>query len=195
MQRQLVASTASAAVALVVAGAALAGAPKPPKTVTASAIKRQPGTLKPGTAVSSSSVGTRTFVNADDGFALASTTDAQYPAATTDGGKTWSTDGPALHVNAAQAPLSVHWVGAANVRTVFAYGGGQAVDVTSDGGKHWWRALLGDSVDAVVPGAGKRLDAFVQAATGTGSSKVVDWTYVSTDGGRHWHYTTGFVGG
>ena len=46
------------------------------------------------------------FTDGKHGFALAEG-QAQYPAATNDGGKTWKTNGPALHVNAAQAPLAV----------------------------------------------------------------------------------------
>jgi hypothetical protein len=195
MRRLLVPLTLGAAVALLVAGVASAGGPNPPKIVTASPITRQQATLKPGTKVSASSLfGARTFVNAKDGFGLASVGQAQYSAATTDGGASWQTDSPALHVDAAQAPLSVLFVGAASKRVIYAYGGGEAVDVSGDGGKHWWRAFLGDVVDAVVPGVGG-LDAFVQKAVGTSSTKTVNWTYVSRDGGHHWHYTTAFVGG
>src|SRR5215469_3315389 len=96
----------SAVAVAALAATSAASTPKPPKTVTAHKITRPPGTLKPGSVVSSSSlVGPRTFVNGHgDGFALANTQQAQYPAATTDGGHTWKTDGPALHVDALQAP-------------------------------------------------------------------------------------------
>jgi photosystem II stability/assembly factor-like uncharacterized protein len=101
-----------------------------------------------------------------------------------DGGRTWRTDGPALHINAADAPESVLDLGAANRHTVFAYGGGQVVDVTSDGGRHWWQALLGDDVLSVVAFGG-RLIAVAQDATGSGSTAQTV-VYVSRDGGRHW---------
>lgn len=185
----------SAAAAAFVVGTSAAATPKPPKTVTASKITRQPGTLKPGSAVSSTSLGTRTFVNNDDGFALAATGQAQYPAATTDGGRSWRTIGPALHVDAAQAPLVVSLIGAPNAKTIYAYGGGEAVDVTSDGGKTWWRAFLGDDVSAVVPGSGHRLVAFTQALSGPSGVHAVTWQYVSRDGGRHWSYSTAIGGG
>ena len=45
--------------------------------------------------------------------------------ATSDGGKTWKTDGPALHLHAAQAPLAVVFIGALNRKTVFAWGAGR----------------------------------------------------------------------
>ncbi len=193
MRRLLILTAAGAAV---LAATSAASTPTPPTTVTAHKITRQPGTLEPGSIVSSASLGVRTFVDGKgDGFALASTQQAQYPAATTDGGKTWKTDGPALHVNAAQAPLAIESLSAANTKTVFAYGGGQSVDVTGDGGKTWWRAFLGDDVPAVIPGSGHRLVAFAQALSGPSGVTSVTWEYVSTDGGRHWHYSTAIGGG
>jgi photosystem II stability/assembly factor-like uncharacterized protein len=193
MRWLLVPLTVAAGALLVAVGTA--ATPAPPNTVKASLIKRQRGTLKPGSTVSSTSLGTRTFVNDNDGFALASTQGADYPAATTDGGKNWKTDGPALHVAALQAPLSVLYVGAVNLKTIYAYGGGQTVDVTSDGGKTWWRAFLGDYVAAVVPGFGHRLVAFEQTGVGPNGSKAVALQYVSKDGGKNWHFSTAFAGG
>jgi hypothetical protein len=165
--------------------------PAPPQTITATRITRPAGTLRPGTRVRSADLGQRVFPNARTGFALASVVDAQYPAATVDGGKTWRTDGPALHLNAAQAPLSVVFPGAANAHTFFAFGGGQVADATGDAGKHWWRAFLGDSVLAVVPRLGGGLVAVAQNATGVGSGAVT-LVYVSTDGGHHWHLSSSF---
>jgi hypothetical protein len=157
----------------------------PPKTVTARALKPRPHTLRPGTAVRASDVfGVRAFPTARRGFALAGVGQAQYPVATVDGGTTWRTDGPALHLDAAQAPLSVTNAGAANRHTFFAFGGGQVVDVTSDSGKHWWQAFLGDLVLSVVP-FGNRLVAVAQDATGRGA-KAQTVVYISRDGGRHW---------
>ncbi|MGO9820314.1 MAG: hypothetical protein ACLPTJ_06665 [Solirubrobacteraceae bacterium] len=162
-----------------------------PKTVTGKLIKRANGTLAPGTVVRSSTLGQRVFTNASNGFALANTGGAQYPAATTDGGTVWRTDGPALHVDAAQAPLAVISLGAANRRTIYAYGTGQVVDVTSDGGKHWYQALFEGLSMAVVPGIGGHLVAFVD---GTATGKGVTWQYVSKNGGRTWSYDAA-VGG
>lgn len=162
-----------------------------PKTVTGKLIKRANGTLAPGTVVRSSTLGQRVFTNASNGFALANTGGAQYPAATTDGGTVWRTDGPALHLDAAQAPLAVISLGAANRRTIYAYGTGQVVDVTSDGGKHWYQALFEGLSMAVVPGIGGHLVAFVD---GTATGKGVTWQYVSKNGGRTWSYDAA-VGG
>lgn len=163
-----------------------AAAAKPPRTVTATRITRRPGTLAPGTGVPSVDLaGQRVFTDAKHGFALASVSDADYPVATTDGGKTWKTNGPALHLHAAQAPLAVVFIGAVNRRTVFAWGG-QVIDATSDGGKHWYSALFtnGGPV-AVVRGLAGDLVGFVGSFSGASI-----WQYVSRDGGRTWHYQT-----
>jgi hypothetical protein len=184
----LAAGMATAAARSATSGSA---ASTPPKTVTAALIKRRPHTLKPGTAVRSSVLEQRVFVNARNGFALANTDGAQYPAATTNGGQTWKTNGPALHLDAAQAPLVVTNIGAANKHTVFAFGGGQVVDATGDGGKHWWQANLGGVVLAAVPRLGGGLIAISQNP-GTGGSGAQTLVYVSRDGGHHWHLNKKF---
>lgn len=170
---------------------AIAAAPVPARTVTAAPISRQHGTLAPGAKVSARGLGQRVFVDAKHGFALVSAGQAQYPAATADGGRTWRTDGPALHLDAAQAPLSVSSLGAAGRNTVFAFGGGQAVDTTSDAGRHWYRALFDGVTMAVVRDALGHLVAFVDG--GTGANRAT-WQYVSRNGGRTWRYDT-TVGG
>ena len=182
------AATGIAGVALLGSSFALttaaASTPKPPKTVKATQITRQSGTLAPGSNVASSKVtGQRTFTTASRGFALASVGQADYAVTTTDGGKTWKTDGPALHLAALQAPLSVSFIGAVNRNIVFAWGGGQVIDTTNNGGKTWYRALftIGSPV-AVVRDFTGHLLAFVQSS---GSSTV---EYVSKDGGRTWRH-------
>jgi hypothetical protein len=181
------------ALAVGVAGVASAAAPKPPKKLVATLITRQPHTLKPGSPVKASGIEQRVFINAGDGFALADTDSAQYPAETTDGGTTWTTFGPALHLNALQAPLAVTEIGVANRRTVYFYGSGQAVDVTSDGGKQWWRTFTEELSLAVVPGISGRLVWVTQDSPNGGAAFT--WTYESSDGGRVWHYTTALGGG
>jgi hypothetical protein len=177
---------------LIFAGAAIA-APPVQKTVKASRITRYPKTLAPGAKVKPSQLlGARVFVDAGHGVALAGLGQAQYEAATSDGGRTWRTDSPALHVDAAQAPLAVGYVGAVSRRTSFAYGS-QAADVTSDGGQIWYRALFDGLVVAIVRNAEGHLVAFVDGSA-TGSSQGSTAQYVSKDGGRSWHYDT-TVGG
>jgi hypothetical protein len=157
---------------------------KAAKTIRATRITRQFQTLAPGSRVTTRGVvGQRTFVDGKTGFALASVGGADYPVTTTDGGTSWNTDGPALHLDAAQAPLVVGFVGVVNRRTVFAWGGGgQVIDSTSDGGKTWYRALFTDgSPIAVVHDAGGHLLAFVRSFSGSNTLQ-----YVSRDGGHTW---------
>jgi BNR/Asp-box repeat len=180
--RKLVVVSAVALGALI-PGASVAAAAGPQQTVAATLITRPAHTLAPGTKVSGSKVfGQRVFVDASHGFALVDTGQAQYPAASTDGGKTWKTDGPALHLDAAQAPLAVVDIGAAGRNTVFAYGTGQVIDTTGDGGKHWYRALFTQGIPvAVVKDPLGHLVAFVDGSGGA------TWQYVSKDGGKTWH--------
>jgi len=119
-------------------GASVAAAAGPQQTIIGTLISRPSGTLAPGSTVNASKIfGNRVFTDAKHGFALAQAGQAQYPVATTNGGQTWKTDGAALHLNAAQAPLAVIDIGAASQKTIFAWGTGQVIDATSDGGKHW----------------------------------------------------------
>src|ERR1039458_4628570 len=92
---------------------------------------------------------------------------------------------PALHIDAAQAPLSVTDLGVANLKTIYAYGSGQGIDTTGDGGKHWYGALFNGLVMAVVRGSSGRLVAFVDGSAG---SSGVTWQYISKNGGRTWTY-------
>jgi hypothetical protein len=175
--------------ALTCAAVALAGGGA--KTVTGGPITVRPMTLKPGTSVSSKNlIGNRVFVDATHGFALAQGGQAQYMAATSDGGKTWTTDSPALHVDAAQAPLSVTEVGAVSTKIAYAYGSGQVVDVTSNGGKTWYGALFNGLVEAVVPGINGHLVTYEQGNAGSPVQQ-----YVSKNGGRTWTLTTALGGG
>jgi hypothetical protein len=56
------------------------------------------------------------------GFALAFRDGATYPARTLDGGRVWRIDGPQFHIDAADAPQAVGYVGVGGPRTFFAYG-------------------------------------------------------------------------
>ncbi len=164
--------------------ASIAAAAGPQQTVTGTLISRPAQTLAPGSTVNASKIfGHRVFNDAKHGFALVDTGGAQYPAATSDGGKTWKTDGPALHLNAAQAPLAVVYIGIAGLKTIFAWGTGQVIDTTSDGGAHWYRATFNGLPVAVIRNPQGHLVAFVDGETGGGASPV---QYVSKNGGKTW---------
>lgn len=154
-----------------------------PRTVNGSLIKRPNGTLAPGTVVQSSTLGQRVFTTDSNGFALANVGGAQYPAATFNAGKVWKTNGPALHLDAAQGPLAVTSIGVINRNRIYAYGSGSAVDATSDGGKHWYQGLFQGESMAVVQGLSTHLVAYFD---GTSNGKGTTWQYVSKNGGQTW---------
>jgi hypothetical protein len=165
---------------------AVSGVPAP---LTASELPSSdvpPGAPR-GTVVRSSSLGIRVFVDGKHGFALAhlSRFNADYPATTLDGGKTWRVEGPHFHVSAANGPAVVTQVGAGGRSTYFAYGGpggGNSVVVSIDRGKHWWRALVPAGAVLAVVDSGSRLVAFTNLST--------PGAYVSRDGGRHWRWSS-----
>jgi photosystem II stability/assembly factor-like uncharacterized protein len=160
----------------------LAAAAAPPKTVTAVSLAGRQGTLAPGSKARPARIfSNRVFTDAKHGFALGSPQDADYALATADGGKTWKTDSPALHLHALSAPFAVLNIGAANRKTVFAWGGGQVIDATSDGGKTWYQALWEGQPLAVAP----NVEGGLLAVIGSFSGKA-KWIYSSTDGGRSW---------
>ena len=149
-------------------------------------------TIKPGTPVESKVLTTRVFADARHGFALFDDRAGEtFPATTTDGGRVWRIAGPVLHAPAAQGALAVTQVGTAGPGRYMAFGDGSVVDVTNDGGKHWWRAGLGDDVPAVIASGGD-LIAFAQEQEPTARETLhaVVWAYRSTDGGRVWHATS-----
>lgn len=157
------------------------------RTLTGALIGRRPGTLKPGTIVRSGNLLKRVFLDSQHGFALAAVGQAQYPAATSNGGRTWRTSGPVLHINAAQAPLGVNEVGVLSRKVYFAAGGGEVVDATPDGGKHWYQTLFRGGVLGAIPADGKLLAVIGSYET----TPVSTWVYGSSDGGKTWHYEEG----
>lgn len=172
-----------------------ASATRPPATVSGIALpSSDTGSFAHrGRLVRASRLGIRSYVGSKNGFALASVGDAQYPANTTDGGRTWRIDGPHFHVNAANAPDVVTRTGVTGRSTYFAYAGptgGQTVIVSLDAGKHWWRTYFNGvplTVEPSFTGGRPALLTIVEA----GANKFL--AYVSTDGGRHWRYETGLI--
>ncbi len=205
LRRRPLVVTAVAAVVLAIVGLTAAAtastthqtaaAASPPKLITAHLIKSSVrGVLKPGQNVSSGRLGIRVFPSASRGFALAMVRNVTYPAATTNGGRTWKIDGPPFHLPAAQGPLVVTQVGAYN-NTYFAWGGpggGNFADVSADAGKHWWAASLGGVVLSVVTTFNGHLVASIQNPVGTRIARSSNWVYVSKDSGRHWRLSTRF---
>jgi hypothetical protein len=147
--------------------------------------------IKPGTSVDAKRLTDRVFADARHGFALFDDLAGEtFPVTTVDGGRVWRIAGPVLHAPAAQGALAVTQVGTAGPGRYMAFGDGSVVDATNDGGKHWWRAALGDEVPAVIASGGQ-LIAFAQEQEPAAreSLHAVVWEYRSTDGGRIWHAT------
>jgi hypothetical protein len=144
--------------------------------------------IKLGTVVARHLVSARAFADASHGFGLYLAPDGEgFPAATADGGRTWRIDGPVFFAPAADGAAGVSYTGIASQRTYFAYGS-STVDVTTDGGRQWWEAYLGESVIAVVARRGELIAVVQQTPSGNGSMVANTWVYVSTDGGRLWRY-------
>jgi hypothetical protein len=185
----------TAAVHTIAARTTAARTPRPPMHLTGRRMQPRHGAVPPGTAIPSAELfGNRVFARAQDGFALANTGDAQYPAVSADGGRTWRIAGPQLHVDAADGPEGVGYVGAASPKTLFAYGS-SVIDVTTNGGRDWEETFMGELVMAVVPGPRNELVAYVQQSVSNDHiNPAVTWQYISRDGGRHWSYSTALGG-
>jgi len=135
------------------------------------------------------------FANHRVGFAitdLPQAGDGTYPVATSDSGKTWRTDGPVLHVPAAQGPVAVGQAGVLGPKIYFAWCGAcnMVIDATPDAGKHWWQTFMPGNVLAVIGGTDPRagLTAIVEGPTSAPNGRGASlWAYLSTDG-RRWTY-------
>lgn len=187
------AAVAAAAGALAVPALSTASAASS-RSVSVTRITAQPSTLPlrariPGSHVQSR----RTFFGNSFGVALGhDRRGAVYPVQTGNGGRTWRTDGPALWVPAADAPLAVSTVTAGTRSLQYAYGGGQVVDVTRGGGPIWRRATFPGTVTAVVPGMRRNtLIAYVMP----GAKGASPQQYVTTNGGISWRRSTAVVAG
>jgi hypothetical protein len=168
----------------------------PPKTISAYPFRRVAGSgLRPGSAVGAGFTGVRVFVNRLDGFAIAGlpqASDGTYPVATTDGGRTWRTDGPVFHIPAANGGAAVGQAGVAAPQIYFAWCAAcnNLIDITPDAGRHWWAVRLPGQILSLTgtPYIHAGLTAIVEGPTsdprGRGASL---WVYISTNG-RRWTY-------
>jgi hypothetical protein len=108
--------------------------------------------LKPGTVIHSPRfASTRVFFNAGHGFALILTrAGVIYPATTATQGRRWKIAGPVFFTPTADGPDAVSTVTATPPRMLAAFGAGNFVRVSTDGGRRWWQTELGDETVAVV---------------------------------------------
>lgn len=188
----LSAAAATAAAAALAVPALSSASPATSSAVSVTTIKAQPSTLPLRSRILGGHVQSRrTFFGNSFGVALGhDPSGAVYPVQTGNGGRTWRTDGPALWVPAADAPLTVATVTAATRSLQYAYGGGQVVDVTKGGGPTWRRATFPGTVTAVVPGTRRNtLVAYVIPGTKGASPRQ----YVTTNGGISWRRSSAIV--
>ncbi len=166
-----------------------------PSTVRASPVSYAPGTNEPrvGTEVALNEVNDIEFATGWVGYALGGPQGSGFPLKTSDGGRTWSIDGPAFFLPVADGASVVTDLAVASASDAYAYGGssgGSSIAVTTDAGRRWWRAYLGQ---AVVAAAQHGRDIWALAAgpqsPPSGLNAVAPmWLYDSTDGGRSWSY-------
>jgi hypothetical protein len=158
----------------------------------------QPGALAAGTVVARRSVGERIFPSRGTGFALARVGSTTYPVSSVNDGRVWRVDGPWLYREAADAPAAIDDIGVASPNMFYAYGP-SVIDVTPDGGRLWWQTFLPAQdgfVVAIVPGFHVDLVAYVeQRRSHDRASPLATFQYVTSDGGRHWRYSTALFGG
>jgi uncharacterized protein DUF4232 len=112
------------------------------------------------------------------GYGLAFVHSQTYPVVTTNGGQSWSVDGPIFYVAAADAPAEVNEISNALPKTVFAWGNAGHVVVSTDGGGHWWSTYFDGALAMGQNEFGNEL--FVV------TSIHPSITYISSDGGRTW---------
>jgi hypothetical protein len=132
----------------------------------------------------------RVFTNAHDGVALVSVRGELTPARTTDGGSVWRIDGPGLYAEgAADAAVAVNNIGAQDAATFYAYGGGQVLDITSDGGRVWRQAIF-QGLEAGASPIDHGVAAYVDQSNSTGTQGITIQFYTST-GGHSWRVVKG----
>jgi photosystem II stability/assembly factor-like uncharacterized protein len=148
--------------------------------------------LAVGTAVPLSEVSDIAFATSRVGYALGGPLGSTFPLKTVNGGRRWFIDGPAFFLPVADGAAAVGDMSAASASEAYAYGGpgaGSSIAITTDGGKQWWRAWLGQALVAV---SQRGSDLWALAAGPTRSSSVnavpLMLLYDSADGGRTWTY-------
>ena len=135
--------------------------------------------------------GRRVYVNPRDGFTLLDLHEGLVPARTTDAGMTWRVDGPSLYIpGAADSANTIEDFDAQSPTLIYAYGGGNVVDVTNDGGRVWRQAIFEGLQAGVLP-VRHGLLAYVEDFSTGRSQHTTIRRFLTTDGGRSWHLVRG----
>ena len=135
--------------------------------------------------------GRRVYVSARDGFTLVDVRGGLVPARTTDAGKVWQVDGPSLYIpGAADSANTINNFDAQTPSLFYAYGGGNVVDITSDGGRVWRQAIFQGLQVGVLP-VQHGLLAYVEYFSTAHPHKSSIRRFLTTNGGRDWHLVNG----
>ena len=196
--------SALAAIAVCVGAAAAAVRPAlatdAPATSRATLVRPAAGGHGPavGTAVRLSEVLDIAFATPRVGYALGGPFGSRFPLKTTDGGRNWFIDGPAFFLPVADGAAAVDDMWAASANESYAYGGpggGSSIAITTDAGRHWWRAWLGQAL-LTVSQRGSDLWALAAGSTSSaaGNSDPPVLLYDSANGGRSWTYRSTLIG-
>jgi hypothetical protein len=123
--------------------------------------------------------------NVKFGLVTFPSTTQTYPVISTDGGTTWTVDGPLFHVDALQGASVVASSGALRPHGAYFWGrGGNVIWTTYDEGAHWWTTSFGAGVDYLSSRNGT-IEAVVFGAQ-VRATALQRFLYVSTNSGRTW---------
>ncbi len=151
-----------------------------------------------GTEVPLNEVSSIAFATPRVGYALGGPFASSFPLKTVDGGRNWFIDGPAFFRPVADGASVVGDMTAASASEAYAYGGpygGSSIVITTDGGKQWWRAWLGQALLAVSQ-HGSDLWALAAGPTTSSSNALPPkmLLYDSGGDGRTWTYRSTLSG-
>ena len=159
--------------------------------VTASSPPSVPGPMRRpvGTVVANSDVGVSVVDGDGVRFALGNYAPPgepgeQFAVLSTDGGLSWRVAGPIFHVDAAQGPAGIDYVGRLGSHGAY-FWGNDLVWVTTDDGSQWWESdFSGNGVHRATATHG------VLDVVAMGDQLKNGWfeafQYVSKDSGRSW---------
>lgn len=171
-------------------------APRTPGMVRANLVRIAQGTREApvGTSVRLDEVGDMEFASRRVGYALGGPQGSTFPLKTTNGGRNWFVDGPAFFLPIADGAAAVGDLAVASPGEAYAYGGGGSnVVVSTDAGKRWWRAFLGQVVVSVAQ-RGSDIWALAGGPTGAVDAPPAILLYDSSNGGRSWTYRSTLSG-